>query len=525
MSQPFLIKNPSYQELQAIQWVRDNIVFACPYDGPAENEKEFREQINLFFWHVLNVSIYRSKRNRGELFGETFCPFSYSYGRSVLPLVFGDYRLKTGAVAASKQKRGSNQFNRALDWLIENVFDVKRKKLGKNGQPGKCREYRVKRFHLEQMYPVVPRTRYDLLNTVRLYSPLKAPQSRFGYTIIERIHAAAKKKFTMRKHDLSPIDKNSGREVKRYYKQVLDVLAPNEILIDPILAFLEQMSLRNNKKDQKKFQQAMYLLDSILSGPIEIVDEDPLTIRYWPAYKVATKGGRLFEIGGGFQNMPSKLKQACYVVGVNWDMKSSQLNIIKREFAAYNIPCALVENLNSVNELAEMIGESVAMTKKCFYGTVYTLGKILRSEKGQIYASLLESHKGDRAATHAMLDKWDKLTEGLVEGLQILQGLYEKRARRSGNKMYLTCATGTKFSWPLKGPSAKDRRTMLNHIITGLESSYLFEVVRDSSQVRSVYSFEHDGALLQPLRNLSSDYAKFVRKKFSDTIDFTEDSE
>ena len=91
--------------------------------------------------------------------------------------------------------------------------------------------------------------------------------------------------------------------------------------------------------------------------------------------------------------------------------------------------------------------------------------------------------------------------------------------------MYLTCATGTKFSWPLRGPSAKDRRTMLNHIITGLESSYLFEVVRDSSQVRSVYSFEHDGALLQPLRNLSSDYAKFVRKKFSDTIDFTEDNE
>lgn len=523
---PYLIKNPTYQELEPVLWVRDNIVYACPYDGPEEQEAEFRKEINVFFWHVLQSSIYRSKKNTGDLFGETYVPFPYSFGREKLPMVFGVSKSSSGPVAPNK-KRLKGHFSRALEWLLENVFEYKRHRSPKNGRVGKCREYRIMSGVINCMYAnETPKSGRELLQEVRLYSPTKLLQERYSLTIMEQIEKSAKKEFKPRSHDLKVIDRNGNRDTKRYYDKVLERLAPNELLVEPIIKFLEQHSLRKDRRSQSKFHQVRNLLWNIISEPIEIIDYEPLKIRYWPSYRLAKVGGRLFEIGGGFQNMPSKLKQLCFAVGTNWDMKSSQLNIIKNQFVMYGISCPFLEQIDSVNQIADQIGESVALTKKCFYATVFSLGEIRYHPSSNVYSSLLAAHKGDVDATVALLDKWMANVEPLIVALKELQVVYERQAKKSKDRWCLPCATGTKYYWSKKGPTRKDRRRILNHIITGLESNYLFDAITDSKQVRAVFSFEHDGALLFTMQNsLKSENALFVRKKFSDALDFVEDDE
>lgn len=523
---PYLIKNPTYQELEPVLWVRDNVVYACPFDGPKELEADFRKEINIFFWHVLQSSIYRAKKNTGDKFGETYVPFPYSFGQEKLPMVFGHSKSSTGPVAPSK-KRLKGHFSRALDWLLVNVFEYTRHRSPKKGRVGKCREYRINAGVIACMYAnEVPHSGRELLNEVRMYSPTKLLQERYSLTIMEQIEKSAKQAFKQRKHDLKTIDRNGNRETRKLYSKVLERLAPNELLVEPIIKFLEHHSLRKDKRSQAKFHQVRNLLWNIISGPIEIVDYSPLKIRYWPQYRVAKVGGRLFEIGGGFQNMPSKLKQECFSIGTNWDMKSSQLNILKHQFWTYGIACSFLDKIDSVNQIAEQIGESVALTKKCFYATVFSLGEIRHHTSSNVFSSLLAAHKGDVEATSQLLTKWLSNVEPLVAALKELQQVYERQAIKSKDRMCLECATGTRYYWPQKGPSQKDRRRILNHMVTGLESSYLFEAVLDAKQVRAVFSFEHDGALLFTMQNsLKSDNALFVRKKFSDALDFVEDDE
>lgn len=529
-----LVTNPTYQELEPLVWVRNNVVDKCPYDGPAKYEAEFRRQINLFFWHVLQSSIYPTKRKKFEKFGTVWVPFSRALGRKELPMVFGSNNAARRGPVGPKFARTEKHYARALEWLVANVMDYKKYKKKTPGTPGKSREFRIKRKCLDAMYPNRPKSSRELLELTRLYSPLKAIQPRFGQTLLEMISAAANKEFKPRKHDLVGPDprfglkSNRDRAARKLYNAVLKKIGPNEIAIDPILDYLQVKSFRGTKKALKQYHQVMSCLQAILEGPIQIVSEEPLIIRYYPAYTLAKVGGRLFEQGGGFQSFPAVLKQKCSVIGTNWDMESSQLNIIRKEFADNGIECKFLDDIHSVNDIVEKLkATNPNITKKlvkiCFYGTLFSADYLTKTPKSSAVMAL-RPHFKNLEEVYDFVESWNIDCRDFTFALRQLCAIYSKRFRATSEGMMLTCETGAKYVLDSDQcvSSRKVRRRTMSHCISGIESSHLFDAILNGN-VEIVYSLEHDGALLKSSSDVVSGRAKFIIKKFSDSPDFMGD--
>lgn len=531
-----LVTNPTYQELAPLVWVRDNVVNKCPYDGPEKQEQEFRRQVNLFFWHVLQSSIYPTKRKKFEKFGTVWVPFSRKLGVKELPMVFGCENALRGPVGP-RWERTEKHFSRALEWIVANVMDYKKHIKKTVATPGRCREFRIKSKCLSAMYPNRPKSSRELLELTRFYSPLKAVQERFGQTILEMISASANKPFKPRKHDLAGGDaryglkSNRDRAARKLYSAVLKKIGPNEIAIDPILDYLTVKSFSSTRRAQKQYHQVMSCLQAILSGPIQIVSEAPLIIRYYPAYTIAKVGGRLFEQGGGFQSFPAVLKQASSVVGENWDMASSQLNIIRKEFADNGIECSFLDEIHSVNDIVDKLLKanpnntrlSKKLVKICFYGTLFSADYLSKTPRSSAVMAL-RPHFKSLSEVYDFVESWNIDCKSFIIALQQLCAIYSKRFRFTNEGMMLTCDTGAKYVLDHDQcvSSRKVRRRTMSHCISGIESNHLFEAILNGN-VELVYSLEHDGALLKSKGEIKSAKAKFVIKKFSDTLDFMGD--
>lgn len=519
MAPPFIVKNPTYQELFPIKWVQKNIVEACPFDGDKKHELEYRRQVNLFFWHVLQLSLYTPLKSsdRDKPFGEVWVPLPYSLGAKELPMVFG-VKSPNGGPVSPKFERTAKHFSRAHEWLMDNVFEMK-KHIFNVGKKGVCRKYKIRRHILDSMYPHKPKYSQEILELTRLYSPLRSVnQTRYGQTIQDMLAAAVNREFKPPRHDLKVLSLNTDRLARTLYMGVLKKLAPNEILLEPVLEYLEQKSFMKSRKALGQFQHVFASLIAILSGPVQIVNESPLTIRYVPSYRLAKIGGRLFEIGGGFQSFPSTVKQRCSVIGSNWDMASSQLNILKEELAKHQIPCTFLENVQSVNDIAERIDLDKKATKICFYATIFSLGELGKSYKSRVLREL--NKQWPLPKVYDFISKWNNDAISLFTALHSLATIYETKIRETkhGEKT-LKCATGARYDLKKLRVTEARKRKILSHIFSGIESMRLFKVILDDKQVKLVYSLEHDGALLETVgETIHSDDAKFIRKKFSDEL-------
>lgn len=524
----FMIKNPTYQELEPLMWVRDNVVNKCPYDGPAKHEAEYRRQINLFFWHIVQGSLYPSKRKKFEKFGSIWVPFSRDLGRRECPMVFGSKHSTLRGPVGPRTERTEKHFSRALEWLVANVMDCKAYVKKMPGKVGKSREFRIKRECLDQMYPNRPRSSREILELTRYYSPLKVIQERFGQTIKDMISASANMPFKPRKHDLSHSDDptcgikpRKDREARKLYLSVLKKLGPNEIAIDPILEYLTIKSFRGTLKAQKQYHQVMSCLQAILSGPVQIVSEEPLIIRYYPGYTLAKIGGRLFEQGGGFQAMPAMLKQQCSVVGTNWDMESSQLNIIRKEFADNNIPCKFLEENQTVNDMAEKLGLPKKLIKICIYGTLFSVDFLVPSPQSSAVKAL-RPHFNSMHEVYCFIERWNVECKTFVIALNQLSQIYQKRFRSTQDGSTLRCETGVRYVVGLDQSvdSKSVKKRTMSHCVSGIEANHLFDAILNGG-VEIVYSLEHDGALMQTgEQGVVSRKAKFVVKKFAESVDF-----
>jgi len=520
----FLIKNPTYQELEPLKWVKENVVDRCPYDGPAKLENEYRRQINLFFWHVLQSSLYPSKKKRFEKFGTVWVPISAKLGRRELPMVFGCKNAKRGPVGPKMLNRTPKHFTRALEWLVACVIDRKGYKKKTANGPGMSCEYRVKSVHIAQMYPQRPRSSREILELTRYYSPVQVVQENFGLTILEEIRVNANRPLKRRKHDLERLRANEDRKARQLYLKVLKKLGPNEIAIDPILEYLETKSFRKTDKAQRQFHQVLHCLLAIINGPIQIVSDKPLVIRYYPAYKLARIGGRLFEEGGGFQSFPAILKQRCSVVGTNWDMESSQLNIIREELAKYGIECSFLADINSVNDIAERVGLPKKLAKICFYATLFSVSTLVKSPKSSTYKAL-RPHFKNKDEVYQFLETWNITCIPFIQALRKLSAVYVEQFRITREGPLLRNDTHTPFLPNTHVGMGKRNlcRSTMSHQISGIESKRLFDAIL-SDNVQIVFSLEHDGALMQTgPEGIVSGTAKFVVKRFSDALDFMSD--
>ncbi len=520
---PVLITSPSYQEKEVVIWVRDNVINACPYTGPDAEQREFRAQLNLFFWHILQCSLYPARKHKKKKFGRVWVPFPSSLGQDKLPMVFG-YRRGGDSVAVGKYaKSKEGTFSRSLDWLMTNVFETK----PYDKEKGLSREFRMRPEVLDGMYGhFKPQTSDDILHRIRFYSPLKILRDDYGMTVWSQIEKNSKIPFVRPQHDLKSLDRNRDREARSLYGRVLDKLLPNEVNIEPILDYLEDRSLIANRRAKKQYLQVKALLDAMTSGPVQIVSRSPLTIRYWPRYRLSQIGGRLFEIGGGFQNLPSVLKQQCFTVGTNWDMKASQFNVLRKEFSDNGISCSFFDKVNSVEDIARIFSLPKATAKICLYATIFSAGQLEITPFSNVFKELQKLMPKSKVPNQ-MLD-WNTRLTPLYYSINELLLVYQKQFRKNKKTKHqdygvLKCATGSNYDPEPNETDKKIRRRVLNHMLSGHESMFLFDAILNCPAVKGVYSLEHDGALMKVEGDIvTSEHADFVAKKFSEKDIYSE---
>lgn len=544
MQEAYIIKKPMFQEYETIAWVNKNVVYACPYNGPKKKEFEFRKQISHFFWHIIHCSMYSKKKKSHTINDLPYVPFPSELGRKKLPMVFGgfgEYEGKSWEVAKTKKN-----FWRALDWLQEHVLDYTGYIFGNYGR---SRSYRIKLEILNKMYPYQVRSAQYIFSRARFCDPLLTRMDNLGHTIKEMLDSKGLTDLPFPNHDLSAIDRNTGRQTRKLYNTVLKRQAPNTITIIPILQELAKLSHYHKASVRSKVILMYANLMSVLHSGFSVVDREKMIISYYPRYLVGNIGGRLFEIGGGFQNMPKGLKQQSHCVGYNVDMRSSQLNIIKIELKKNNINCPLLDQVSSVGDFAEMFGMSRDETKTCFYGTVFSMGrsmqrsswaqsspiKVLKENKRKEHhkraLSVIMrtedepiSMKNIVTAREALLDRsiekvrahWEEVTMPIVQALETLCDCYVSKARKSGDGYIATNAVGMRYWWQDKEPAFQIRKKILSHMITGIEAKFLFDAILEND-VKQVYSFEHDGALLSK-PDLISTGIEFAQKPFADGV-------
>lgn len=536
----FIIKNPAYQEHFTVDWVRKNVIFACPYDGPVEREWEFREQISTFFWHIVHCTLYNSKfKNVKRL---PSIPFAWAFGVQKLPMVFGTSG--THGARSKYTEKSKTTFSRALEWLRENVLDVSGYKYGAAGS--ECRKFRIKSAIFDGMYPYEPRTPEEIFGKVRYCSPNFLRNTPVGKTITELLATKSVNALGVPSHDLDSLDRNTDRAARKLYKEVLEQQEPIALTLLPIAEELSRLSHFLSPQARSRYRLVFSNTMKILSGNFQCHNLDEMKISYLPTYRVSPVGGRLYECGGGFQNMPRSIKERCHIKGYNHDMKSSQLNILKLEFERNNIRCASIRDHQSVAEFGAPFGLSKDDTKVCFYATVFSIGQALHSkscwhsEPLRVIAKSKRSECIQKAAKqlgkkrkdHSMItpviklarkfmvketdrvrDTWNKENESLTLALESLCDAYISKARKAKENSVLANAVGVRFVWKTGEIDYKIRKQILSHMITGIETKFLFDMILSNGV--KVFSFEHDGALISRAR-VSSEGIEFVRKPFDE---------
>lgn len=116
--------------------------------------------------------------------------------------------------------------------------------------------------------------------------------------------------------------------------------------------------------------------------------------------------------------------------------------------------------------------------------------------------------------TFRIRDIWNKENESLTLALEALCDTYISKARKAKENSVLTNAVGVRFSWRSDSIDYKVRKQILSHMITGIETKLLFDMIL-SNDVK-VFSFEHDGALISRAKVSSKDI-EWVRKPFDET--------
>jgi len=237
-----------------------------------------------------------------------------------------------------------------------------------------------------------------------------------------------------------------------------------------------------------------------------VISNNPFIVEYYPKYKVAATSGRLFEVGCGVQNLPQKLKQKS-LIGYNLDLVSSQLNIVKiyaTEYLKYSDI-----GFESVDDIVYHLEINREYAKKVLYGTLFNAGTVSTSPKNTVFKEL-SSFYGEEKSKE-VLTKWKTvgrkfilIIKKLCEKFKTLEDFVITKKNR---KKYLKNRVGI-----LLDLSKIDEKQILSHIIQGLETSYLLEVININQG--HIAALEHDGFVTQQkdIAEPEIDYLKLTEK-------------
>ncbi|WP_440483835.1 hypothetical protein, partial [Serratia bockelmannii] len=270
--------------------------------------------------------------------------------------------------------------------------------------------------------------------------------------------------------------------------RVWDNLEPLEINLDALLDYYNEYPTKKNKIFIFNF------LSRLAETGVDLVKESPLTVSYRQSYKTAYIGGRSFEVGTGFQTLPSKMKWACLARGVNYDIKGCQLEILRHELLSIGISVKSLEVLET-QYICRVLRIAEELVKQFRFSSVFNAGFVTLSLKSST-RRLLNRELGNVEAKR-VLKRWKHLLKPLRRDLALLLDHYEGIAKTNRYGKCVTNAVGQPFNITYKDVAARKRRKsdvmrrkLLSHMLQGLESQVVYDYVTSH---KGVCALEHDG--------------------------------
>lgn len=488
MSEPFLIES-SYKLSDAIGEIIETLIskVSNEYDGKLDKKIMWLKDTRHLLAHIFACSLDRKKDEA------KWVPFPISNKKL----------LKKIPRALSTKLRHT----RGLDVLIRlNILECEPFK-----KEEKCTQLRIS----EKVYSLIrdnflETSKSENLNKLRFYDIRNHSIQDFKFS--GRVEVLKRPQHILSNLYGSEISGRQNKKVIELYRKSLDNLIPIRVNIDVIMDYIKELTVNQNQSTEKTLEsdihrilQTKNALFSILKK-FKVISEKPFIVEYFPTYKVATMGGRLFETGCGVQNLPSKLKQKC-LVGYNYDLISSQLNIIKIYAEKYLKTDDL--GFNNVDEISEFLGVERKITKIILYGTIFNCGDINPNQYNTVFKKLENEY--DAKIANEVINKW-KSNNKLIDIIKKLKDIFKTSKDfiiKNKGKVYLKNAIGIKIELSEK----IDDKQILSHVIQGLEVKFLIDSI--NLNPNGISSIEHDGYITtnqNPKSPNLSDLLKITQK-------------
>lgn len=456
------------------------IVLSVPFDNTVDQRQKskYHREIALFLQHIIcSATVSKNTKENARFKGDkkwTYSvPFPAELGKEKVPMVF-------------KQSRDLG-LERALECLEQaKIIKIIPHSFGCH----KCREFTLSKSVLKALFPG---KRKDYLKRTD------------RYTYLTNISGKRKKPETLYELMLKssynvkpPKHKTSKRAIENanFRQRIIGVYQQLEALpinLDKLQAYCNDHPTAKNKSFYFNF------ISHLMEVGVKIISKTPLIIEYQQAYKTAKVGSRSFEVGTGFQYLPSEMKWACLANGYNYDIKGCQLAILEQEFKKYGI------STDSLSVLSDSNIKKIFNVGKCFnkiirYGTIFSAGQVSLSSRWNMVKKLRKRKKNySDDFVSEMLKYWKLETAELRENINQLLDEYLKIGKKNKHGLSVVNAVKQPFNTTKRKTKNGEwkkwrrdvmRRKLLAHMIQGLESRAVYDYV---SSHNGVCALEHDG--------------------------------
>ncbi len=453
------------------------IVLSVPFDNTVDQRQKskYHREIALFLQHIIcSATVSKNTKENARFKGDkewTYSvPFPAELGKEKVPMVF-------------KQSRDLG-VERGLECLEQaNLIKIIPHSFGSH----KCREFSLSKSVLKALFPG---KRKDYLKRTDRYTYLtnisgkrKKPETLYELMLKSSYNVKPPKHKTSKRAIENP---HFRQRIIGVYQQ-LEALPIN---LDKLQAYCNDHPTAKNKSFYFNF------ISHLMDVGVKIISETPLIVEYRQAYKTAKVGSRSFEIGTGFQYLPSKMKWACLANGYNYDIKGCQLAILEHEFKKYGIGTDSLSVLET-NFIKDTLGVDDNLVKTIRYGTIFNAGSVSLSAKGSMVKKLQKLYSDNYVSE--ILEHWKLETLELRESINHLLDEYLKIGKKNKHGLSVVNAVGQPFNttkrktkngeWKNRRRNVK-RRKLLAHMIQGLESRAVYDYVSSHS---GVCALEHDG--------------------------------
>lgn len=453
------------------------IVLSVPFDKTVDQRKktQYNCEIALFLQHIIcSATVSKNTKKKARFKGDkdwTYSvPFPAELGKEKFPMIF-------------KQSRDLG-LERGLERLEQaKIIKIIQHSYGTH----KCREFALSKSVLKALFPgkrkdYLKRTdRYTYLTNI--FDKCEKPETLYKLMLKSSYNVKPPKHKTSKHAITNP---HFRHRIAGVYQQ-LEALPIN---LDKLQAYCNDHPTAKNKSFYFNF------ITHLMEVGVKIIRKTPLIIEYRQAYKTAKVGSRSFEIGTGFQYLPSKMKWACLANGYNYDIKGCQLAILEQEFKKYGISTDSLSVLET-DFIKDTLGVDDNLVKTIRYGTIFNAGSVSLSAKGSMVKKLRKLYSDDYVSE--ILEHWKLETTELRESINQLIDEYLKIGKKNKYGHSVVNAAGQPFNTTMRKTKNEEwkawrrdvmRRKLLAHMIQGLESRAVYDYVSSHS---GVCALEHDG--------------------------------